>query len=208
MECGRLLVQHDDLGSVQPAIAVILVAGRQLDLAIDHLVEAAQHSCLIEIGADEGVAVRQSLRRDRIDEVERQLDAGIRREEPALLTGLVYHSPPALLDFILLPSICRSPLLPGMNHDFHGVVALVERIWEAALLQVDAADADLAVDDGECNRLQALVLTGTVDAQPGLDLEYRAVPAAFQKGPVSREETALAEIEPDALVRTGIDIAE
>src|SRR5664280_1721905 len=33
---GRLLVQHHDLGSLQLAIAVIFVAVRKLDLAIDH----------------------------------------------------------------------------------------------------------------------------------------------------------------------------
>jgi len=86
---------------------------RKLDFAIDHLVETAQQSCLIEIGADEGVAVRQRFRRDGIDKVERQLDAGIRREEPSLLMGLVCHSLSALDDFIVLPLSADRRYYPG-----------------------------------------------------------------------------------------------
>src|SRR5260370_12572671 len=102
----------------------------------------------------------------------------------------------------------RSYYLFGMNHDFHGAVAFVERIGMSTFLQFDAAEADFAVDDSERDRLQAAVLAGAVDAQPAVNLEHRAVPAAFQEGPVPREEIALAEVEPDALVRTGIDIAD
>lgn len=95
-----------------------------------------------------------------------------------------------------------------MDHDFHGVIAVVGRIGVAAFLQLNATHADLAVDHRKRNRLQALVLAGPVDAQPGIDLEHRTVPAASQETTIPGEEIALAEIEPDALVRAGIDIAK
>src|SRR5450756_856743 len=105
------------------------------------------------------------------------------------------------------PARRRSSLL-GMNHDFHGGIAVVGRTGIAAFFQLNATDADLAVDHGKRDRLQALVLAGPVDAQPGIDLEHRTVPAASQEAPIPGKEISLAEIEPDALVRAGIDIAE
>src|SRR6266702_1603435 len=96
-----------------------------------------------------------------------------------------------------------------MNHDFHGVVEFVERTRHSVVFdQRDAADADIAIDHGKRDWLQALFLAPSVDAEPGFNLEDRAVPSALQECPVRREEVSFPEIEPDSFMRAGIDIAK
>src|SRR5271168_2361444 len=70
----------------------------------------------------------------------------------------------------------------GMDHDFHGIVEVFERIGKSVILhERNAAQADLAIDDSKRDRFQALAFARPGNAQPGVDLEIRAVAAAFEK---------------------------
>src|SRR5271169_3580018 len=87
---NRILIEHRDLGAAQCAVVVIFITMGKLHFAVNDLIEAGQHSGLVEIGADEGIAIRKRLRCDRIHEVERQLDAAVRDEETALLMRFLH----------------------------------------------------------------------------------------------------------------------
>src|SRR5260364_181388 len=103
----------------------------------------------------------------------------------------------------------RQHLSIRVDHDLHGLIKIVERIRETDILdQRDAAQADVAVDDGERDRLEALAFAGAGVAQAGVDLERRAMTAAAQQRPVGIEELAAADVQPFALVRARIDIAD
>src|SRR5262245_35913811 len=94
----------------------------------------------------------------------------------------------------------RTPASIRLNHYLHHVVVFVgisERVGNSIILyQRNAAQAHLAVDDGERDRLQALFLAWSVDADAGLDVELCAVPAAFEECAILGEELAAADIEP------------
>jgi hypothetical protein len=94
-----------------------------------------------------------------------------------------------------------------MDHNFHCIVEVIERIRTAIVLDERyAANADFAVDNRKRDGLQTFASARPIDAQSGLDLEIRAVPAASQERSISAKEFPSAEIKPDTFMRTGIHI--
>jgi hypothetical protein len=90
-----------------------------------------------------------------------------------------------------------------MNHDVHRFIIVLETIDRSVVLnQPHPAQADVAIDHGERDRLQALSGAGSTDTKPALDLEGCAVTAAFEEGPVGRKELTGADVEPDPLSQT------
>src|SRR5512138_2047191 len=64
--------------------------------------------------------------------------------------------------------ILRAPSSIRMDHDFHRVVEFVERIGHSIFLdQRNATEANVAIDHGQRDRLQAPVLARSLDAQSG-----------------------------------------
>jgi hypothetical protein len=92
-----------------------------------------------------------------------------------------------------------------MNHDVHRFIVVLEPICRPIVFhQLHAAQADVAIDHGERDRLQAVAAARSADTKSGLDLERCAMAAAFEKGPVGREELPRADVEPDSVMRTVI----
>ncbi|UPK05689.1 hypothetical protein IVB05_08810 [Bradyrhizobium sp. 170] len=82
-----------------------------------------------------------------------------------------------------------------MNHDVHGIVTILERIGKRIFLyQLHTAQADVAADHGQRDRLKGFPIAGAIDAKPAADLEGRPVPATSEKGAVRREQLAGADV--------------
>src|ERR1700690_752036 len=97
-----------------------------------------------------------------------------------------------------------------MDHDLHGVIAFLrERIGNSILLDERyTAKTDLPMNHGERNGLEDCRLTRAIDPNPRIDFEFCPMPAASEKCPVRIEKRPRSNIEPNALMRAGIHIAE
>jgi len=99
--------------------------------------------------------------------------------------------------------------LVRVDRDIHGFVAVSEGVGKPIVLeQLDAAQANITFDHGERYRVKRLSISGAVDAHPSFDLESCTVPAAAEKGTVRRETRTAADVQPDTLMRTTIDVTK